>query len=101
MVISAITALYVLNVEQTAIQWFWMNGFFGMAGQSKSAEYDYANIGPIWSYLVTNINAALLATTADTLLVSEGVLTLLSDHDFADCIGRYGGAITYGIIQYE
>ena len=69
MVISAITALYLLNVEQTAIQWFWINGFFGMAGQSKSAEYDYANVGPIWSYLVTNINAALLATTADSLLV--------------------------------
>ncbi len=67
---SAITALYLLNVEQAAIQWFWINGFFGMAGQTRSVAYDYANVGPIWSYLVTNINGSLLATIADSLLVS-------------------------------
>ena len=69
-VIAAITALYLLNVEQTAIQWFWLNGFFGMAGQPKDVAYTYANAGPIWSYLVTNINGSLLATIADSLLVS-------------------------------
>lgn len=68
-VISAITALYLLNLEQAAIQWFWINRFFGMAGQSESVVYTYANVGPIWSYLVTNINGSLLATVADSLLV--------------------------------
>ncbi|KJA17370.1 hypothetical protein HYPSUDRAFT_206202 [Hypholoma sublateritium FD-334 SS-4] len=68
-VMSAITALYLLNVEQAAIQWFWINGFFGMAGRTRSVAYDYTNVGPIWSYLVTNINGSLLATIADSLLV--------------------------------
>ncbi len=67
--IFAITSLYLVNVEQTAIQWFWINNFFGMAGQSKYEAYIYADIGPIWSYLVTNINATLLAFIADSLLV--------------------------------
>ena len=76
-VITAITALYLLNVEQTAIQWFWINGFFGMAGQPKDVVFTYADAGPIWSYLVTNINGSLLATIADSLLVRNNFSPLI------------------------
>ncbi len=68
-VISAITILYLLNLEQAAIQWFWIDGFFGMAGESKYDAYIYANAGPVWSYLITNINAIALSFIADSLLV--------------------------------
>ena len=72
----AITTLYLLNVEQTAIQWFWINRFFGMVGEAKDVAYAYTNTGPIWSYLVTNINGSLLATIADFLLVRIFTLRL-------------------------
>ncbi len=92
-VVSAITALYVLNVVQASVQWFWINGFFGMAGQPKIIAYAYANEGPIWSYLVTNINATLLAAIADSLLVSVFTVVILF---FTNTIYRYGDAITFG-----
>ena len=48
-----------------------------MAGQSKSVEYSYANVGPVWSYLATNINAVLVGGIADSLLVREFALYLI------------------------
>ncbi len=39
-----------------------------MVGE-KDVAIAYTNTGPIWSYLVTNINGSLLATIADFLLV--------------------------------
>ena len=56
-------------MAQTAIQWYCLDGFFGMAGEPKDVEYIYANDGPAWSYLATNINISLLGIIADSLLV--------------------------------
>ncbi len=75
-VVLALTALYLLNIEQTAVQWFWLNTFFENSGEPKLAAYLYANVGPSWSYLATNINAFLLAFIADSLLVSIHILNL-------------------------
>lgn len=73
-VLSAITALYLLNVGQAAAQWVWTDRFLVLYGQSSNTAYLYANTGPSWLYLVSNINAFLLATIADSLLVR--ILTL-------------------------
>ena len=40
-----------------------------MAGEPNDVEYIYANDGPAWSYLATNINISLLGIIADSLLV--------------------------------
>ncbi len=56
-----------------------------MAGESKDVEYVYANNGPAWSYLATNINISLLGIIADSLLVRMLILYLfLSLNIFAD-----------------
>ena len=60
MVLSAITIQYLLNVEQTIIEWIWINILFESIGESKAAAVAYATVGPSWSYLLTNINAFLL-----------------------------------------
>ncbi len=49
---------------------------FESSGEPKLAAYLYANVGPSWSYLATNINAFLLAIIADSLLVSTSFLDL-------------------------
>ena len=70
LVISAITALYFLNVVQAVTQWVWTDGFLVLNGKSSHAAYlYYAHSGTDWLYLVTNINAVLLGTIADSLLV--------------------------------
>ena len=69
MVLSAITIQYLLNVEQTIIEWIWINILFELIGESKAAAVAYATVGPSWSYLLTNINAFLLAVIADSLMV--------------------------------
>ena len=69
MVLSAITIQYLLNVEQTIIEWIWINILFESIGESKAAAVTYATVGPSWSYLLTNINAFLLAVIADSLMV--------------------------------
>ncbi|KJA23653.1 hypothetical protein HYPSUDRAFT_201099 [Hypholoma sublateritium FD-334 SS-4] len=68
-VISAITALYLLNVVQVVSKWVWTDRFLVLSGQSSDAAYLFANTGPSWIYLITNINAFLLATIADSLLI--------------------------------
>ncbi|KJA17418.1 hypothetical protein HYPSUDRAFT_218932 [Hypholoma sublateritium FD-334 SS-4] len=68
-VLSAITVQYLLNVEQTVIEWIWINILFETIGESKSAAVAYSTVGPSWSYLLTNINAFLLAVIADSLMI--------------------------------
>ena len=95
MVISAITMLYLVNVEQTVVQWYFINTFFGMTGQQKAVVYTYAIVGPSWSHLVTNINVTLLGTIADSLLVRTLALWLF----LTNYLCRSGGAIIYGTTQ--
>ena len=92
-VISSITALYLVNVVQAVSEWVWFDTFFLLPGQSNYAAYLHANAGPHWIYLISNINAFLLATIADSLLVRSSFHRVC----FSDYIARYGGAITYGI----
>lgn len=69
-VISAITALYLLNLEQAAVQLAWVNIHFGTVGE-ENTETD-------WSYFVSNINALLIGSIADALLVRISTLRKLS-----------------------
>ena len=92
-VISSITALYLVNVVQAVSEWVWFDTFFLLPGQSNYAAYLHANAGPHWIYLISNINAFLLSTIADSLLVRSSFHRVY----FSDYIARYGGAITYGI----
>lgn len=77
-VISAITALYLLNIVQAAAQWVWTDRFLILTGQSSQAAYIYASTGGSWFYLVSNINGSLLGTIADSLLVRFLTLQLSS-----------------------
>ena len=91
-VIAAITSLYLLNAFQIGSQWVWTAKFVSLTGSSSQVAYLYANAGPNWMYLISNINASLIATVADSLLVSVSLHScILSNH-----VDRYGGATMSG-----
>ena len=92
-VISALTALYFLNVVQSVAQWVWTNQILASTGLPNHANYLSGDAGPHWINLISVINAFLLATIADSLLVRSSFHKVY----FSDYIARYGGAITYGI----
>ncbi|KJA23654.1 hypothetical protein HYPSUDRAFT_201100 [Hypholoma sublateritium FD-334 SS-4] len=62
-VISAITALYLLNVEQLAVEWSWAHI------HSTDAATAFSTTGLNYINLISNINAFLLGLIADTLLI--------------------------------
>ncbi|KJA17402.1 hypothetical protein HYPSUDRAFT_1021632 [Hypholoma sublateritium FD-334 SS-4] len=68
-VIAALTALYLLNAEQTAIQWSWTSEFLGMAGAPQHERSMYTNTRSSWDFLLTSVNAFLAAFVADALLI--------------------------------
>ncbi len=52
-VISSITALYLVNVVQAVSQWVWFDQFFLLPGQSNYAAYLQSNAGPHWILLIS------------------------------------------------
>ncbi len=70
-VMSAITALFVLNMEQGAVQLASFNAIFGT---TKA----FSDINPDWGYLISNINALLIGAIADALLVKKLIFMRLA-----------------------
>ena len=70
-VISAITALFVLNVEQGAVQLASFNTIFGTANV-------FSDTNPDWAYFISNINALLIGVIADALLVRTFIFEKLA-----------------------
>ncbi len=92
-VISAITSLYFLNVVQSIAEWARTNKILASAGSSNHANYLSGEAGPHWIVLMSVLNASQLSAIVDLLLVRS----LFRSVYFSDHVGRYGGAITYGI----
>ncbi len=92
-VISALTALFFLNVVQSIAQWVWTNQILVSTELLNDANYISGDAGPHWMNLMSVINAFLLATIADSLLVRSSFHSVY----FSNYVGRYGGAIMYGI----
>lgn len=68
-VLSTITALYLLNVAQTAVQWRLTSQLVGLLGEPLQDAFIFAVSGPRWTTLVNDLGTFLTSTLADVLLV--------------------------------
>lgn len=68
-VLTTITALYLLNVAQTAVQWKLTSQLVGLLGEPLQEAFIFAVSGPRWTTLVNDLGTFLTSTLADVLLV--------------------------------